>query len=136
MNIRTYSRDDWFRAKAEWQSYGPRWAVIRREAAERGMIFPPSGTAHDDRNAAEPSQRSIVWRALEEQPTELLRIIRRSRSWSQVVDAIFGLEDRLREDAGLSEQNAAFDKAEERAQYRGRMESIGEIMGRWRDSVA
>ena len=99
--MRTYSRADWIASQQAWDDgdFGYRWQAIRRIAAERGFIYPPSGTVHDDRDAENPSQRAIVWRALEDNPTELERIVRRSYSWSQVVDSIIGLETRLRQDA-------------------------------------
>ena len=98
---RTYSRSDWTASQQAWDDgeFGYRWQAIRRIAAERGFIYPPSGTRHDDREVESPSQRAIVWRALQDNPTGLERIVRRSRSWSEVVDGIIGLEARLRVDA-------------------------------------
>lgn len=99
--MRTYSRADWLASQQAWDDgeFGYRWQAIRRIAADRGFIYPPSGTVHDDREVESPSQRAIVWRALEDNPTETERIVRRSRSWSEVVDGIIGLEARLRVDA-------------------------------------
>lgn len=135
MNGRTYSREDWFQAKAKWESFGPRWAGVRRAAADRGILFPPSGTAHDDRDAAEPSQRAIVWRALEDNPTELHRIIGRSRSWNGVVAGIIGLEARLREDADWRDRDTAADKADLPTHREAAM-SLAAILRRVEDSVA
>lgn len=114
MRERTFSRDDWLAAREAWQDFDPlRWDRIRRIAAEAGFIYPPTGSAHDDRDAEQPSQRAIVWRALEDNPTELEAIVRRSKSWSGVVDRIIGMESRLRSDADYAERDAAWDKAAE-----------------------
>jgi hypothetical protein len=113
VNGRTFNRTDWLASQEAWKSFGWQWQRIREAAAAKGFIYPPLGTAHDDRDADNPSQRAIVWRALNDNPTALYAIVGRSRSWSDVVDAIFGLEARLREDAGLSEKDAAFDKDRE-----------------------
>jgi len=103
--MRTYSRTDWIASQQAWDDgeFSYRWQAIRRIAAERGFIYPPVGSVHDDREVESPSQRAIVWRALEDNPTELERIVRRSRSWYDVVDGIIGLEDRLRRDASEEE---------------------------------
>lgn len=118
-NDRTFSRDDWVAAKETWHGFGPAWNGLRQRAALVGMIFAPSGTEYDDREAESPSQRAIVWRALNDNPAALYAIVGRSRSWSDVVDRIFGLEARLREDAGLSEKDAAFDKDREPGRHDG-----------------
>ena len=80
--MRTFARSDWLAANAAWDDgdFGYRWQGIRRLAAERGFIYPPSGSVHDDREAQSPSQRAIVWRALEDNPRELGRIVRGSHS--------------------------------------------------------
>ena len=97
----TYSKDAWTRSSEAWRDYGPEWAELRQMAAAKGILFPPKGTRHDDRDDPSPSQRSIVYRALEDNPTELKRILRSSTSWSQVIERIFGMEARLRSEAGL-----------------------------------
>lgn len=132
--MRTYRADDWHRASAEWQAFGPRWAEVRQMAAARGLLFPPNGTAHDDRDAAEPSQRAIVWRCLEDNPAELKRILRTANSWSQVVDRIIGMESRLRADAGEAERDAAWDR-EQLPGPRESTQSLAAILGRISDSL-
>lgn len=112
-NDRTFSRDDWLAAKESWSSFGHAWHGLRQRAALNGMIFAPSGTAHDDRDAESPSQRAIVYRALQDNPGALYAIVGRSRSWFDVVDRVIGLESRLREDADLVERNVRFDKERE-----------------------
>lgn len=108
--MRTYRREDWLAAREAWEDFGHEWTTIRQLAVERGMLYPPSGTAHDDRDAEQPSQRAIVYRALRDNPTELRAIIGRARSWSGVVDRIIALEGRLREDADWRERDEQFDK--------------------------
>ena len=130
---RTYSRDDWFRAKAEWDCYGPRWHGVRKMAADQGILFPPSGSAHDDRDAAEPSQRAIVWRAMQDNPSELARIIGRSRSWNGVIAGIIGLESRLREDADWRDRDTAADK-DDQPTHREAVATLGAILRRIDDS--
>lgn len=134
MTERTYSREDWFRAKAEWEAFGPRWGTVRRLAAERGMIFPPSGTIHDDRDAEQPSQRAIVWRALEDNPAGLAKIIGRSRSWNGVVAGIIGLETRLRLDADDLERDVSWDKAGQ-PDHKEAVRTIAEILRRIGDAA-
>lgn len=107
--MRTFDRDTYRQATALWESFGPEWDAVRILAANNGYIFPPTGTAHDDRDAAKPSQRAIVWRALEDNPRQLAAIVGRCRSWSEVVDRIIGMEDRLRAELGLAEQDREWD---------------------------
>lgn len=132
--MRTYSRDDFLRSRQEWGDFGPEWEWLRKLAVNGGMLFPPSGSKHDDRDAPEPSQRAIVYRALIDNPTELRKIVLRSRSWSQVVDGIFGFETRLRGDADESERNARWERDHE-ASPRQSLMSIAEIMRRIGDSL-
>lgn len=108
----TYSRATFEEARAAWEDgrFGIEWEPYRRLAAERGYLYPPSGTRHDDRETETPSQRAIIHAAIEENPSELRRIVGRSRSWSQVVDQIIGLERRLGEDAELGERDARWER--------------------------
>lgn len=133
--MRTYARDDWHRSSEAWRDFGPRWAEVRQIAAARGMLFPPNGVAHDDREAAEPSQRAIIWRALEDNPAELKRILRTASSWSQVVDRIIGMEARLRAEAGDNERDAAWDR-DQLPDHRTAAMSVAEILKRLEDSAA
>lgn len=132
--MRTYSRDDYFRSRREWADYGSEWQSIRRLAAERGMLFPPSGTKHDDRDAEKPSQRAIVYRALEDNPTELRKIVSRSSSWSQVVDRIMGFEERLRANVRDDERDANFDR-EGWPDHRQAVMRLASILQRIEDSL-
>lgn len=130
----TYSRATYQEAQAAWADgdYGWQWQAIRRIAADRGFLYPPSGSAHDDRDAEQPSQRAIVWRALQDNPTATEAIVRRSRSWSQVVDQIIGLELRLRDEAGLTERDAAWGRDD--PTHRESVLSLASILGRIEDS--
>lgn len=134
--MRTYSRADWLAARDAWDNadFGPRWDTIRSIARHAGFIYPPSGSVHDDREAQSPSQRAVVWRALEDNPTRLEAIVRRSRSWSEVVDGIIGLETRLRLDAD-DEQRVIDWQNGEQPDHREAITSLGSIIGRIRDSV-
>jgi len=113
--MRTFDRDTFLRATAMWDDgeYGWRWQSIRRIAASRGVIFPPNGTEHDDRDANPPSQRAIVYRALYENPSHVEVIVRRSSSWGEVVDGIIGLEKRLGEDADEADRDDAWQRKDE-----------------------
>lgn len=129
MKERTYSRADWIASAEAWADYGSRWDGIRRIAREVGILYPPTGSAHDDRDAESPSQRAIVWRALEDNPTELAAIIRRSRSWSGVVDRIIGMEQRLRSDADYRDRDSKWEK-DTAADHREAAMSLGAILAR------
>jgi hypothetical protein len=65
-------------------------------AADRGFIYPPSGSAGDDPADPDPSQRSIIWVALLDRPRELGAIVMRCRSWHAVVEAVIAMNDRVR----------------------------------------
>lgn len=113
--MRTFSAVDWKAAEQAWAEgeFGWQWGTIRRIARESGILYPPSGTRHDDRDAEQPSQRAIVWRALEDNPAELAAIVRRSSSWSGVVDRIIGMEARLRTDADYAERDEAWNRQDD-----------------------
>ena len=134
--MRTYDRAAFLKAKEAWESgnFGWQWSTIRQTAAHRGYLFPPTGTVHDDRDAESPSQRSIIWRALEDNPRELVRIVSRCSSWSEVVDRIIGLEDRLRAEAGLAARNREWD-AESAPTERDDAMSLARILERITDST-
>ena len=133
--MRTFSREDWQASEHAWQDgeYGWRWGQLRRIARESGILYPPAGTAHDDRDAESPSQRAIIWRALEDNPTELYAIVRRARSWSGVVDRIIGLESRLRSDADYNQRDIDHEKAND-PDHRESASSIASILQRIGDS--
>jgi hypothetical protein len=128
--MRTFDRATFLAAKAEWESgeFGWQWQRIRRIAAEQGFIYPPTGSRHDDRDSEQPSQRAIIWRALEDNPTELEAIVRRAKSWSGVVDRIIGLESRLRTDADYADRDREFD--DPRPDHKQAVHSLAAILER------
>lgn len=129
--MKTYDRDTYRRIQEAWRSFGPKWQPVRLLVAELGYPFPPAGEATDDRED-NPSQRAIVWRALDFRPAETLAIIRRCRSWSAVIAAIVASEDNLHVDAALNEREAAWDRRDDpnpieaTMTVRGILERIGQ----------
>jgi len=110
---RTYDRAVYQAARKAWAEgdfRDSRWHGIYRLSAERGYIYPPTGTVHDDREDEQPSQRAIVYAAMCDQPAELERIMRRSHSWSQVIAGLVSHVDGLREDADRTQDDAAWEK--------------------------
>lgn len=132
--MRTYSREHFEEARRSWLGFGWKWQHIRRIAAERGFIYAPAGDASDDRDVESPSQRAILWRALEDNPTELERIVRRSSSWSQVIDQVIGMEGRLREEFGETERDIAWAKRE-LPDHIESAQTVGSILQRMKESV-
>lgn len=112
---RTYSRSTFEEARAAWEAgnFGQAWEPYRRAAAEAGFIFPPTGTEFDDRDDDEPSQRAVVYRAIEDTPQTLLVLIRRSHSWGHVVAGIVADMGRRREDVDLAERDAAWERRDD-----------------------
>lgn len=110
MGVRTFSREDVQAANAAWVEGGfdPRWQAFRELASGRGILYPPSGTKWDRWEDDAPSQRAILWRAIDETPELLRRCILRSRSWQEVVAHLTGERDawrrRLDADAHADEQ--------------------------------
>ena len=110
---RSYDRRTYAAARRAWAEgdfRDPRWHAVYRLAAERGYIFPPPGTVHDDRDEEQPSQRAIVYAAMCDQPAELERIMRRSRSWSQVIAQLVTHVEGLREDATRAQDDIDWAK--------------------------
>src|SRR5688572_28185784 len=129
--MRTYDRDTFLAARAEWEAgdFGWQWQSIRRIAADRGFLYPPQGSKHDDRDMEPPSHRAVIWRALQDNPSNLEAIVRRSRSWKEVVDYIYGLESRLRYDADELARNDRWERQDE-PQHREAAMTIGDILER------
>lgn len=133
--MRTYSRDVHDQSLAAWLTFkGPRWAQVR-SACQSWTIFPPSSEGQDWRDAPHPSQRVIVWFALENRPAETLDMIRRARNWTGVIDRIFASEGQIRSGIKWAEEEADLERAYQREAYRGSMLSIGELLGRMNDSI-
>lgn len=134
MTMRTYDRETYLRLRDAWRTFGPEWTAARELCALRGYPFPPNGTALDDRDDPEPSQRAIVWRALEYRPLRTLDVIRTARSWSEVVRRIMAEEDRLREDIGFGERDAAWEK-DGQPNHHQSTRLLGDILAQMRDSL-
>jgi hypothetical protein len=102
----TVSRETWLAASAAWQAGEfdeATWRDVRKAAAERGMLFPPAGTRHDDIGDAHPSQRIIVYRAIDSTPERLMAAIGRARSWSDVVNELIRASNTDRTEAELAD---------------------------------
>lgn len=96
--VRTYSRADLEAAHAAWDAgeFSDEWTSFRELAASRGILYPPNGTKWDSWEDDAPSQRAILWRAIDETPELLRRCIARSRSWQEVVAHLTGERDAWR----------------------------------------
>lgn len=93
--MRTYSRADWMRAETLWGD-SPEWDAVRRQAAGRGILFPPRGTRWDSWDDDSPSQRAMLIRAIRETPTLLASCIARSSTWSEAIGQLIVARDDLR----------------------------------------
>jgi hypothetical protein len=124
----TFSASDWRLAQEAWLAgeFGSEWDEARAAARSRGFIFPPSGSRHDDWDDEHPSQRAIVYRAIEESPRLLLRCVARSRSWSDVVRMLAGERDawRVRNARSAELDAAAADAGPTREEAAGALRSI------------
>jgi hypothetical protein len=92
--MKTYGRDAYLEADRLWRDFSDEWDPWRLLAAERGMLYPPSGTALDQWDDDEPSQRAMLIRAIRESPTLLGMAIGSSSSWGEVVAYVNGWRDR------------------------------------------
>lgn len=109
--MRSYDRATYGAARKAWAEgdFGPEWHELYRIAAANGYIYPPTGMKWDDVEE-EPSQRAIVHQALEDNPTELRRIMARSHSWTEVVRQVIAYRGVLRDQADLHEADAEWEK--------------------------
>jgi len=109
--VRSYDRKTYLAARKAWAEgeFGPEWHDIYRLAAENGYIYPPSGTKWDDVED-DPSQRAIVYQAIQDNPSELRRIMARSHSWNEVVRNVIAYRGVLRDQADLHEMDADWEK--------------------------
>ena len=131
---RTYERATYERARRAWADgdfRDARWHDVYRLAAERGYIFPPTGTVHDDIEDEQPSQRAIVYRAMCDQPAELRRVMVRARSWSQVVAQLIAHIEGLREDADRTAADVEWERREDLSRAAA-TERLGSILARVR----
>lgn len=130
MNERTFRREDLVESRRRWDEgeFGSEWAPYRRAAANRGFIFPPEGSRWDSWEDDQPSQRAIVYRAIEDTPRALLAAISSSRSWGQVVKALMVDLERRRQDSNDAEQRAASNHTD--PDRRQALQALGEISRR------
>jgi hypothetical protein len=132
---RTYSREQFEAGREAWANFGgPLWAKAR-EASREWTAFPPSEEGADERDASHPSQRIIIWFALDEQPGATLAIIRRSRSWHEVINGIIGNLNELRRAADWQEETAELERRYAQQDYREAMGHLGDLLRRVRDSA-
>ena len=99
--MRTFTAETLEEALIAWADggFGPEWDPIWEAAEGAGNIFPPAGTALDDRDDENPSQRSIIYRAMSDTPVRLRLLVKKSRNWSQVVAGLFTYQTELRQQA-------------------------------------
>jgi len=113
--VRTYSRESFLEATAAWDGggFGPEWHFYRQLAADRGFIYPPAGTRWDSWEDDQPSQRAMIYRAIEETPRLLTEVMRQSRSWYDVIARLTQRRDGMRDDADLRERQEEWDRQDE-----------------------
>lgn len=137
MSERTFSREAFVHSRNQWRDgdFGPEWDFYRQLAADRGFIFPPTGSKHDSVEDDQPSQRAMIYRALDETPDLLVRAISLSRSWSNVVAVLMQGRDSMREDADLRERDVVWNRRDE-LQPRQALTRLADILGVIKDSAA
>jgi hypothetical protein len=137
MSERTFSREAFLHSQQLWKDgeFGPEWLIWRQRAADRGFIFPPSGSKHDSVEDDEPSQRALIYRAIDETPELLRRAISLSRSWSNVLAVLLQGRDGMREDADFRDKDVVWNRRDE-LQPRQALERLDHIFAKIRDSAA
>ncbi len=135
--MRTFSRETFVESKAAWEAgeFSKEWEPYRAQAAERGFIYPPEGSRWDLWEDEEPSQRAIIYRAIEDTPRALTTAIGQSRSWFEVVRKLMADLERRREDADLAERELEWNSQYEPTP-RQSTRLLADILGRIRDSAA
>lgn len=138
--MRTFSREAWQDAEKAWCELMPRasqrarWSKVRAAAAERGILYPPTGTRWDSWADPQPSQFALIARESVDNPARLMAAIARSWSWSQVIARIVRQRDDVYEDTLLREKDAAWERAKEPTHAEAAM-SVGAILRRMADSM-
>lgn len=132
--MRTYTRSDFEAARDSWQEFGPEWSELRSVMAAGGTIYAPTGSKWDQRDDPQPSQRVIVWQALDYRPEQTLDLARRSKSWRELVGRILAAEASLNEAIDLAERDDEWRRRDE-PDGRQALTALGAIVGRIRDSV-
>lgn len=133
--MRTFDKETYLAAKRAWDTggFGPQWREVRAISWEYGYPYPPSGDPYDDRDDPEPSQRAIIWRALDYRPIGTIAIVRESRSWHEVVERIIAEEHRLKGEADHHDELASEERAS-RPTHRDAVSALAEILKRIDDS--
>lgn len=134
--MRTFNRESFLEARQLWGSghFDGRWEQYRQQAAERGFIYPPSGSRYDSWEDDEPSQRAVVWQAIVDTPLLLEQAIARSRSWSDVVAKLLYERQVMRDEMRLRERDEEWERST--APRRGVPEPIQAILRRLADSMS
>lgn len=97
---RTFTKETLDAADHQWAvgDFHHDWHRYRKLAADRGIIFPPTGDPTDQWNDRAPSQRASIYQAMDETPDLLEEVIGRSGSWYEVVGELVGWRQaRIRE---------------------------------------
>ena len=128
----TFSRTTWHEADAAWRDgeFGSEWRRYRELAASRGFLYPPMGSRHDSWEDQEPSQRAIVYRAIEDTPKLLERCIGSSRSWSEVVERLIAAVGEWRDEIARREAEDRRRREADDPTRRQAAESLGDILRR------
>ena len=133
--MKTYSKAAFDEAQSLWSAgnFSDEWKPYRHQAAMRGFIYPPEGTAYDSWDDEWPSQRSMLIRAIRETPQLLPIAIDRSQSWGEVVAYVIKRRDDMRQELDDREREMARNRSKEIGP-REATTSIKEIMTRISDS--
>ena len=112
----TFSRDHWDTALQAWRdgAFSDEWKPYRHEAAMRGVIYPPAGSALDSWDDDDPSERAMLIRAIRETPNLVHRAIADRKSWAAVVAYIVRERDDWRVEQARAERYAVRDEPDER----------------------
>ena len=133
--MRTYSKSAFDEARALWSSghFSDEWKPYRHQAAMRGFIYPPEGTALDSWTDDLPSQRAMLIRAIRESPQLMTAAISRSNSWGEVVAFVIRRRDDMREELDDRDREIARRQYEKRDHREAPM-SLKAILTRIGDS--
>jgi hypothetical protein len=111
---RTYSREHWEAAQLAWTEgrFSDEWKPYRHEAAMKGIIYPPDGTALDQWDDDDPSGRALLIRAIRETPNLLHRAISARKSWAGIAAYVIHERDDWAEELRRAERREAEDRDE------------------------
>ena len=114
------TREQFEDAERSWTGFSDEWTPWRRMAQEQGIAYAPNGTEHDDIDVPRPSQRAILYRAIDETPDLLAWAIRTvdKPSWASVVGRVLAGLDEMREQLDMEPEPAREDLAPSQSTYR------------------